>query len=216
MSKIGEQYCVLCGKNIATTDEHVPPRNLFKKPRPYNLITVPACKNCNSGSSKDDEYFLHLVATTISPDEHPDLEYLLNNKVIKSLKRKQAMGLRKEFYNSLNQVHVTTEKGIYLGKQTVRYIEADRILNLVEKNARGLYYIEKNIIVPESANIEVMMIRPVESLDAMQERVEFFKSKKRGNDVFEYSSIIPHDCDISAGFYMKYFKHIAFFVKIEK
>lgn len=126
------------------------------------------------------------------------------------------MGLRKEFYNSLNQVHVTTEKGIYLGKQTVRYIEADRILNLVEKNARGLYYIEKNIIVPESANIEVMMIRPVESLDAMQERVEFFKSKKRGNDVFEYSSIIPHDCDISAGFYMKYFKHIAFFVKIEK
>lgn len=94
MSEYNKQSCVLCGKNIATTREHVPPKNLFKKPRPDNLITVPACENCNSGSSKDDEYFLHFVATIVSPNEHPDLKHLLKKKVFKSLKRKQAVGSR--------------------------------------------------------------------------------------------------------------------------
>lgn len=72
------------------------------------------------------------------------------------------------------------------------------------------------MIVPVSADVEVMMLNPVESLEAMQSKFDFFKPKKLGNEVFEYSSIIPHDCNVSAGFYIKYFKHIAFFVKIEK
>lgn len=216
MNQKETEYCVICGDRVAITREHIPPKSLFKKPRPSNLITVPSCKRCNSGTSKDDEYFLQFLTTSISPEEHPELQYLLKNKVFKSLKRKEAFGMRKSFFQSFNEEFVTTPSGVELGKQTVRYIEADRILSMVEKNARGLYYLERGFIVPSSTKVEVNMMNPVESLDEMQERVIFFKPKKYGNDVFEYSSIIPHDCDISAGFYIKYFKHVAFYAQFTK
>ncbi len=50
--------CTFCGLKGYVTDDHVPPRCLFSRPRPNNLVTVPACKDCNTRkSSKDDEYF---------------------------------------------------------------------------------------------------------------------------------------------------------------
>ena len=52
--------CVYCGREAQLTSDHIPPKNLFPKPRPSNLITVPSCKRCNRSASKDDEY-LRLV-----------------------------------------------------------------------------------------------------------------------------------------------------------
>ena len=36
--------------------DHVPQQSLFPSPAQDNLITVPACKSCNSGAAKDDEW----------------------------------------------------------------------------------------------------------------------------------------------------------------
>lgn len=49
--------CFLCGATGNLTREHIPPKNLFPKPRPSNLHTVPCCEPCNNGGSKEDEYF---------------------------------------------------------------------------------------------------------------------------------------------------------------
>ena len=43
--------CVYCGRKRRLTLDHVPPQNLFAKPRP--TPTVPSCAPCNSGSSLD-------------------------------------------------------------------------------------------------------------------------------------------------------------------
>jgi hypothetical protein len=53
--------CVYCGKK-ATTKDHVVPRCLLEKPYPPNLLTVPSCSACNEGYSKDEEYFLAVMA----------------------------------------------------------------------------------------------------------------------------------------------------------
>lgn len=61
--------CYMCPE-FATSDEHAPPRCLFpeRKDTPdgrdhrKNLITVPSCEAHNSAKSKDDEYFLHVLA----------------------------------------------------------------------------------------------------------------------------------------------------------
>lgn len=59
--------CVYCGA-VATTRDHVPPRSLLEKPFPPNLRTVPSCLGCNRGASKDEEYFLALIAqVSLSP-----------------------------------------------------------------------------------------------------------------------------------------------------
>lgn len=51
------RICVYCGRPEGGTDDHIPPENLFGKPRPPDLIKVPACLTCNRSCSKDDEYF---------------------------------------------------------------------------------------------------------------------------------------------------------------
>jgi hypothetical protein len=49
-----EGLCSFCGKFGPLTVDHIPPKSFFPKPRPRNLITVPACEECNSGSSDND------------------------------------------------------------------------------------------------------------------------------------------------------------------
>lgn len=41
---------------------HVPPKTLLERPLPPNLRTVPACRACNAGWSKDEEYLAVVLA----------------------------------------------------------------------------------------------------------------------------------------------------------
>lgn len=52
-----EKCCYLCGSTEKLTREHVPPRGLFPKPKPDNLLTIPCCLRCNNKASRDVEYF---------------------------------------------------------------------------------------------------------------------------------------------------------------
>lgn len=57
--KVG--ICVICGKEREITKDHIPPKKCFPKPRPSDLITVPACRSCNGGRSDlDDKFSLFL------------------------------------------------------------------------------------------------------------------------------------------------------------
>ena len=52
-------FCVICGDRKATTSEHIPPKCLYiEKPDP--CFTVPACKECNSSTKLDDDYFRYV------------------------------------------------------------------------------------------------------------------------------------------------------------
>ena len=53
--------CTYCG-GVAGSRDHIPPKNLFPKPRTNDLISVPSCVGCNKAFSKDDEY-LRFVLT---------------------------------------------------------------------------------------------------------------------------------------------------------
>src|SRR5208283_2514674 len=63
--KIGE--CLYCGRVRPLTRDDVPPKNLFPKPRPSNLITVPSCQKCNQSFMLDDEYFRLVIADADNP-----------------------------------------------------------------------------------------------------------------------------------------------------
>jgi hypothetical protein len=63
-----EPDCIYCGSTTEPTRDHVPPRAVFPKPRPKNLVTVPACRACNSAAAADDEYFATVLrAATRGP-----------------------------------------------------------------------------------------------------------------------------------------------------
>ena len=64
-----EIVCVYCGALSPQTRDHVPPACLFPRPRPTDLVTVPACEACNAAFSMDDEYFR--LAMLASATDHP-------------------------------------------------------------------------------------------------------------------------------------------------
>lgn len=74
--------CAICGADGEVNREHVPPRNLFLKPRPTNTITVDLCPSCNHGYHLDDEYFRVYVAADAQPGTR--LMELWKKKVVDS------------------------------------------------------------------------------------------------------------------------------------
>jgi len=210
------KLCALCCSFKAKTKDHIPPKSIFKKPRPTNLITVPSCNACNNEASKNDEYFLHFLTTSISPEEHSDIKYLLQNKTIAAIKRDEAKTYRKYFLESFSYENAFSKSGKFLGKVPIRKIEANRVLDVVKRIGKGLYYHIKGKPIPVNANMEVSMLESDNFLNNLQDSFEFFEPIKIGDNIFEYSSIIPYDCNISAGFYLKFYNLISFYVNVTK
>jgi 5-methylcytosine-specific restriction endonuclease McrA len=59
--------CGYCGAPGTTTD-HVPSRKFFPRPRPSDLVTVPACARCNNKTSADEEYFLNIMMAHVAAE----------------------------------------------------------------------------------------------------------------------------------------------------
>ena len=72
--------CCYC-HNPSTTKDHIPPKNIFPKPRPTNLITVLSCKDCNEDPSLDDEYFGFIITAACAG--HHQARELFKEKVKK-------------------------------------------------------------------------------------------------------------------------------------
>src|SRR5471030_1318304 len=92
---VRKKFCVYCGATDDLSDDHIPPKNLFPKPRPLNLITVLACRvKCNGSASMDDEYFRHCLCMSEKVGRNP--EAAKNRPAIfRSLENPKAPGLKK-------------------------------------------------------------------------------------------------------------------------
>lgn len=85
--------CVYCAEEKATTIDHVPPKGLFAKGNRQHLVRVPSCKGCNSGFSRDDEYFrqtLHLRKDVFHLPEAQEAR----DSTLRALGREDHRGLR--------------------------------------------------------------------------------------------------------------------------
>jgi hypothetical protein len=101
--------CIYC-RNEADTDDHVPQKNLFPKPRPNNLITVPACKDCNKKYEKDDEYFRNSLVMSSDLENSNEANIILDN-VLRSYSRVERQGMIKSFLKSSKIIGSVTNTG---------------------------------------------------------------------------------------------------------
>src|ERR1022692_4959843 len=109
-----KKSCAYCGTTDDLTQDHVPPRNLFPKPRPSNLITVLACRKCNGGAAKDDEYFR--MRLCLSENVGRNAKAAKNrNAIFRSLQNPDAPGLRKSYVADIRELPVWTMTGLYAG-----------------------------------------------------------------------------------------------------
>lgn len=135
--RIGE--CVYCGQRGPLTNDHVPPKSLFAKPRPCNLVTVPSCRRCNKSFELDDEYFRLVITTGIDPVWFPK-EFDLSLHAIRKLSDPRKIGLRKRMLSSYSRRPRFSREGLYLGEAGVLEVDVARVRNVVSRIVRGLFF----------------------------------------------------------------------------
>jgi hypothetical protein len=114
--------CTYCG-SLDDTRDHVPSRVLLDAPLPENLPVVPACKACNSGFSRDEEYLACLVECVVAGSTDPD--DMRRPAVAAILRRSPALRARIEAAKSVSDGHIQFD------------VEPERIRHILLKLARG-------------------------------------------------------------------------------
>src|SRR5438876_6029031 len=114
--------CAYCGGETGTRD-HCPSRVLLDEPYPDNLAVVPACAECNSRFSADEEYFACLVGCALSGSTDPSKIH--RPKIRRILTHKPALRSR------LEQARVSSQEG------TLFRPEQERVTAVIAKLAQG-------------------------------------------------------------------------------
>lgn len=135
--------CTYCQTVGPLTDDHVPPKLLFPKPRPSNLVTVPACFPCNNGASLDDAYFRLNISLRENAGEHPEAEQIWK-AALKDLSRDEAAGLRELFFDDMRRGYAKT------GNPRAYSPDTKRLLRVMSRTAKGLYFAHTGVAIPRN------------------------------------------------------------------
>jgi len=144
------EECVYCGTTGGLTDEHVPPKLIFSKPRPSDLITVRACRRCNQAGAKDAEYFRLCLCLNPLTKNQPDV-VVLKPIVRRSLERAEGQGFNEYFRRAMKP-----ERGMI----SLR-VEMERIHAVIRRIVQCLYAHETGNRLPNThesrvASLEVL------------------------------------------------------------
>ena len=143
--------CAICGKNPATTRDHIPPKGIFPKPRPNDLITIPACGPCNKSTSDFDEVFK--VFMGIAGGHGPEGELMFKEQTIHTLQHNQR--LKREMASSVRDVFVKTPGGVILGKKPAIPLTSKAHDQIIENMIRGLHFHHTGNILGDQADIAI-------------------------------------------------------------
>ena len=210
------EICVLCGKNVATTRDHLPPEGIFHKPLPSksNLITVPACAECNNGSSLTDEDFQAFLALSVghrTPSGTTFFQQKGRATVLANRSRFEAIR------SQMSSIDVVDPNGQYLGRApTIRW-DGRVFETLILRLIRGLYWHHTRTILPQDSNIEIQWPKamPTEAIKLVREMQCEHAGIRTIGDQFAYCfMVLPennghslwifefHQCFLATGFTM--------------
>jgi uncharacterized protein YlaI len=211
------KICAYCGCANPETKDHVPPKSLFQKPLPNNLITVPTCQNCHSRISIDDEYFLMALGIVLSGDEGKKAVFI-TEKIKRALKRPEANKLRLSFRNSAKPIELHSDAGIYLGNRYAIPFDWKRIKNFAKRILIGLYFYELDIPVPQEYEVAVRLSWLSEDSSVLEapevkEILAILRRSKNisiGNNHFQYWVAKCDDDPLSSFWYVRIAEEFGF------
>lgn len=142
--------CVLCGSRPAETRDHVPPKCLFEG-LSADLITVPACGQCNNGASSDDEDFRFYVSAQVGKPTR-EAARLWDDGALKSFRRKTK--LREFVKSTMREETVQDVEGNSVVREAFRIPESV-YQSVFERTTRGLYFHHTGRILPATTRVQV-------------------------------------------------------------
>ncbi len=172
--------CAYCGKREATTLDHIPPRSLFPRPRPKNLLTIPACEKCHKAFNKDDEYFKLILAMKRETGNHPKRKGLLEG-LHRGLLRPEGRALAHSVVRTLREVQLRTPGGILLGNAAAYQPDWNRLEAVAARVVRGLFWKEYGHPVPSDHEVRVQPILQYTDGLVNEAAVVFAGRERRGD-----------------------------------
>lgn len=200
--------CVYCNKNLATTDDHVPPKSFFPKPRPSNLITVPSCKSCNQDAGKDEEFFLATFMFSFAGNSDAG-KRLWAEKLHRMYDKN--LGLKRKIASALKRTDFFTPAGIFLGKGFTIQTDEERFAKVTNKIVKGLYYHEYKESLPPSVEMTCLFLQTeAHFASARKHDHELRYGSSKWPSLFEYRFNRVAD-DVTASMWLLLFYNFATF-----
>jgi hypothetical protein len=131
------EKCAICGTRDATGRDHVPPRCIFSRPWPSDLITVLACDECNGGSSPNDEEF-KVGLSLLAGVDTPTTLALWKQSAMRTFGHNRR--LHREVLSRFVKIDVRSQGGIYLRTDDAVLVPKKGIHAVLVRTIRGLYY----------------------------------------------------------------------------
>ena len=123
--------CVHCCKPVERanmTREHVPSRCLLVAPFSEDLMTMTACRRCNEGYARDEQYLSALLTAVLAGSTDPDRQR--TPKAGRMFKKQPGLRAR------IAEASIKTNT-LFGESETRFWPEIDRVSRVVIKNARG-------------------------------------------------------------------------------
>lgn len=144
--------CALCGKNAATTKDHIPPQGIYPKPHDndINFNTVPSCSNCNNGSAVEDEEFKVLMGfSTGEFHENPDV---VIDWIARTVGKNQKIA--NQIFSTKQNVHAYL-RGPILEPAVAVTFDGEKYTKVISRIIRGLYWLQKGHALGRNPKITV-------------------------------------------------------------
>jgi hypothetical protein len=181
---LSPQLCAICGAADATTKDHLPPKNIFPKPRPNDLIKVPTCFRCNNVGSKYDEEFRVFPSLRLGT-ENETTRKLWKDGALRTLKHNNR--LTNKLISNLREVDVRTSAGIFLGTRRAVTMPLRTCNAVLDRIVRGLYFHHYGEILGSRVSCGITGIKRQENiLNEMAPIIEQMAFASIANDAFSY------------------------------
>ncbi len=174
------KICVICGLRPATTQDHVPPKCLFKGLSTKQLITVPACSTCNNGASSDDEDLRFYISLQVGK-RTIESAALWDQGAHKSIKRKTR--LRMSVIDTMRDLQTIDTNGKPISRLAVN-VPIRTYQTVFERTTRGLYFFHTATILPSNIPVIVTPLNSIPDLNGSDFCA--FKQHSIGEDACVY------------------------------
>lgn len=154
--------CCYCNEEVAITRDHVPPKAIFNKPRPGDLITVPACLKCNQGASVHDERFKVYLGMHVARFRGEG-ERLFKQSVLPSVNHNR--DLKRKIIENMEHITMIGNDGNSLESGTAVLWDSEAHDSVIDRVTRGLYYHHVGSAVPKHASIDISWFKARPEVD---------------------------------------------------
>ena len=188
--------------------DHLPPRNLFEKPRPSNLITCPICERCHRPTHKDDEFFRVFVSSFMTRNKSG--RRLWENKVVpRTLQRGRIRPLIDPMVKTAEPVAIQTSVGEFRAmKFSTDRKPIDRVLTRI---TRGLHSIVSPGVESKDFSLVIDLVDPFHLSERMELAQRHCHHFSRGDGVYDcWWGLL--DTDARHGLWVHMFFHSVAFV----